>query len=526
MFALNRWKIFVILSVALGGLCLSLPVFFNQRLSFPQWFPQRELTLGLDLQGGAHLLLEVDQKKLMTDRYALILDRLRKTLREERIGYVHLVSTVQGVTFELRDAADTARLGAVLGPLEKGLTVGYLGASKVHVFLTPQTVDEIVQRAVDQSIETIRRRVDETGTKEPLIQSQGKGRIILQVPGLDDPQRVKDLIGQTAQLSFQLVDRILSREEAASFAVPPGKMLVPARPSTADGEQESTLVYLVEKDILLNGEMLVDAHPSFDQFDRAEVFFALNRLGAQRFADITRENVGRHFAIILDGQVASAPQIKQAILGGSGVIQGSFTVQQTQDLSLLMRSGALPAPLVVQEERTVGPGLGADSIHKGTQATILAIIAVAMLMMLAYSFFSVFANVAIVFNVALLMTSLVYLGATLTLPGIAGIALTIGMAVDANVLINERIKEELRLGRKLIQAIDVGYRRAMSTIVDSNLTTLLGACLLYYFGTGSVKGFGVTLSLGIIISMFTAVSLSRVFVYLWVKVKKPKTLWV
>ena len=272
--------------------------------------------------------------------------------------------------------------------------------------------------------------------------------------------------------------------------------------------------------------MLVDAHPASDDFGRPVVAFKFNNMGSDRFAQVTQENVGRQFAIVLDEEVASAPQIKQPILGGTGIIQGSFTIQQTQDLSLLMRSGSLPAPLVVLEERTVGPGLGSDSIRQGTEATIFAIIAVAILMFLAYSAFAVFANLAIFFNVALLITCLVYLGASLTLPGIAGIALTVGMAVDANVLINERIREELRLGRKVAQAIDLGYQRALTTIIDSNLTTLLGACLLYYFGTGSVRGFAVTLSLGIIISMFTAVSLTRVLVTLWVKARHPKTLWM
>lgn len=522
MFALNRGKILFILGLSLAGFLLSLPPFLKDKVSFPSWFPQKELILGLDLQGGAHLLLEVDQKKLLTDRYALLVDQVRKALRQERIGYMNLAAHPSGILFDVRELSQGSRLNALLEPLDTGVVVEMTG-SKVHVSLSPTAVQHIVGRAVEKSIETIRRRVDETGTKEPLIQSQGEGRIILQVPGIDDPERIKDLIGKTAQLSFQMVDQLVSTEEAPTFAVPPGKELLPDH-ETVEGKPR--IYYLIDKEVLLSGDMLVDARPTFDEYERPMVSFAFNHFGATRFGDVTRENVGRPFAIVLDREVISAPQIREPILGGAGVIQGNSTLQEVQDLSLLMRSGALPAPLVVLEERTVGPGLGADSIHKGTYATIMAIIFVAMFMLLAYSWFSTFANIAIIFNVALLITSLVYLGASLTLPGIAGIALTIGMAVDANVLINERIKEELRLGRKMIQAIDMGYQRAMSTIIDSNLTTLIGACLLYYFGTGSVRGFGVTLSLGIIISMFTAVSLSRVFIYLWIHLKKPKRLWL
>ncbi len=521
MFYLNRWKILFILLISFCGLIMSLPPFLKDVVNFPSWFPQKELVLGLDLQGGAHLLLEVNQKKLIADRYGFLLDQVRKNLRDAHIGYLNLLATPEGVLFDLRESVDETLLRTSLKSLDSGVQFDRTG-EKIRIFYPDAALQQIVQRAVEKSIETIRRRVDETGTKEPLLQPQGDGRIVLQVPGLDDPQRIKDLVGRTAQLSFQMVERLLHEDEKNTLLLKPGQELL----SDKDSSGEARTFYLVSKEAVLTGEMLVDAQPSFDEFQRPQVSFVFNSLGAQRFGATTRQNVGKLFAIVLDGEVISAPVIREPILGGSGVIQGNFSLQQSQDLALLMRSGALPAPLEILEERTVGPGLGVDSIHKGTQATFWAIVCVALFMLLAYSFFSVFANLAILFNVALLMTSLVYLGASLTLPGIAGIALTIGMAVDANVLINERIKEELRLGRKLIAAIDVGYQKAMATIIDSNLTTLIGACLLYYFGTGSVRGFGVTLSLGIIISMFTAVSLSRVFVYLWVTLKRPKKLWI
>lgn len=519
MLSLNRWKIFVILAISLSGLLLSLPALLGPSIPFPSWFPQRDIVLGLDLRGGAHLLLEVDQKKLIADRYGLLLDQVRKVLRTNRIGYLSLMATDKGIRFNLRNLKDFDQSLKGLRTIDPLLQISLTG-EMVRLGFDPQGLRSILADAVERSIPTIRRRVDETGTKEPLIQSQGEGRIVLQIPGLDDPAHIKDLLGKTAQLRFQMVEKILPSEEASSFSPDPEHEVLPS------SKTEGDFFYVVNREVVLSGDSLVDSRANYDENGKPAAGFVFDRLGAQKFSDITRDNGGRQFAIVLDGEVICAPHIREPITGGSGVITGSFTVQQAQDLCLLMRSGALPAPLVVLEERTVGPGLGSDSITQGTNATIIAIVCVAMLLILFYSYFSVFANIAMLFNVVLLITGLIYLGASLTLPGIAGIALTMGMAVDANVLINERIKEELRLGRKLIPAIDLGYQRAMSTIIDSNLTTLIGAILLCYFGTGPIRGFGVTLTLGIVISMFTAVSLSRVFVYLWLKMKHPKTAWL
>lgn len=524
MLYIARWKLCLILVVSVLGIYFALPNLFSPAVlnTFPSWFPRQQVVLGLDLQGGSHLLLEVETKKLMEERYNFLADALRGALRKARIGYLNLAPLDQGISFRLRDPQDFKKISEVLKHVDHDL-IFQEKEGKILISYSSEAQQAIVHRAVEKSIETIRQRIDETGTKEPLIQPQGEGRILLQLPGVDSPERVKQLIGKTAKLSFQLVEAVVPAGEEKTTAIPPGTELLPG--VSAAGKPPA-LYYLVRKEVLVSGDMLVDAQPTFDEYQRPQVAFRFNGQGAQRFGQATAENVGRPFAIILDQQVISAPSIREPILTGSGVIQGNFTLQEAQDLSLLMRSGALPAPLKFLEERTVGPGLGADSIHAGTVATIIAIGMVTLFMVLTYSAFGLFANLALFFNLTFLIAALSLLGATLTLPGIAGIALSMGMAVDANVLINERIKEELRAGHRLISAIDAGYQRAMTTIVDSNLTTLIGAAILYYFGTGPVRGCAVTLALGILVSMFTAISLSRVFVSLWLKWARPKTLWI
>jgi preprotein translocase subunit SecD len=377
--------------------------------------------------------------------------------------------------------------------------------------------------AVQQSIEIIRRRIDETGVREPTIQRQGDDRIIVQLPGIDDPERVKDLLGQTAKMSFHLVDIQNSVEEALAGRVPPGSMLLPMIEG-ASGPGNLNAI-LVKKRVAVSGENLVDAQPSFDGRDNQPVVsFRFDTLGAKKFGKITTDNVRRPFAIVLDGQVLSAPVIQEPILGGAGQISGNFSVQNTQDLSLLLRAGALPAPLTILEERTVGPGLGADSIAAGEIACLVGLIAVIIFMAIAYGRFGIYADFALMANIFLILGMLSMLQATLTLPGIAGIVLTIGMAVDANVLIFERIREEVRLGRNPIAAVDAGYSRALTTIIDSNLTTLIAAILLFSFGSGPIKGFSVTLAIGIVTSMFTAIMLTRLFVVTWLRAKRPDTL--
>ncbi|WP_031934547.1 protein translocase subunit SecD [Candidatus Hepatobacter penaei] len=526
MWSWRRLSLLVVTSVCL---VLSLPALMGPHVAarvLPSFLRGPFLTLGLDLQGGAHLLLEIDQKKMVSDHYSLLMGSLRRKLRDKECRYAAFRASPTGISFELLDDKPDAFLLELLHSVDGALRMQRTGET-VHVTLSEESLAALFKRAQEKSIETIRRRVDETGTKEPVIQAQGD-RILLQVPGADDPERVKALVGKTARLTFQLVQNVLSLDEMQSFVPSPGDEILFSFESE-EGAQERrgpNVAYVVQKEVLLSGDMLVDAQPSFDEYERPQVSFRLNGLGAELFAAVTQKNVGRLFAIVLDGSVVSAPQIRGPIPGGQGVIQGNFSLKEAQDLSLLMRAGALPAPLKVLEERLIGPGLGADSIQKGTLSTVLAIVLVVMIMFAAYSVFAGFANVALLVNLVLLMGGMAYFGATLTLPGIAGIALTLGMAVDANVLINERIKEELRLGRSVRGAIDMGYQRAMTTIIDSNLTTLIGAFILYSFGTGPVRGFAVTLSMGILISMFTAVLLSRALVFLWFAYKRPQTLWL
>lgn len=511
MLQIPNWKVFVILATCLLGIIFVSPNLVNHAAldKFPSWM--RPVNLGLELQGGSHLLLEVDVKAGLKDQLRTVLDSVRMALRQERIGYSGLAVKNDAVVFKLRDPEQLEQARMVISNSETEIKVK---DSLVYLTFTEAAKTALKRNMIHQSIEIIGRRINEYGTAEPNIQQQGEDRILVQFPGIEDPARLRQLLGKTAKLSFRLVN-----PQSASIlmggAVPPGYERMPG-----EGGRD----YIVSKQVLLSGENLIDAQPSFDEYNKPAVSFKLDALGGRKFAAITRENIRRELAIVLDNKVLSAPVINGVIPGGQGIITGSFTSKQTSDLAVLMRAGALPAPLHVLEERTVGPGLGADSISQGTNATILAIAAVAVFMLLFYSFFGILANIAVVFNLILLLAAMSVCGVTLTLPGIAGIALTIGMAVDANVLINERIKEELRNGRQMIAAVDMGYTHAMATIVDSNLTTLIGGAFLYIFGSGPIRGFAVTLSLGIVISMFTAISLTRLMVVYWFRWKRPKTL--
>ena len=388
--------------------------------------------------------------------------------------------------------------------------------------LTEKTIHDRKVAAVQQSIEIVRRRVDETGTREPTIQRQGDDRILVQLPGLDDPERIKRLLGKTAKMTFHLIDNRNSVEAAMVGRVPPGSRLLSSDDVDSNGQSR---MYLIRKRVMVSGDTLIDSQPSTDgRTNEPVVTFRFDTAGAKRFGLATSKNVGKLFAIVLDGKVISAPVIREPILGGSGQISGSFTFQSAQDLALLLRAGALPAPLTILEERSVGPGLGADSIAAGKIASILGMIAVLVFMAAAYGLFGFMADVALVVNMVLILGVLSFLQATLTLPGIAGIVLTIGMAVDANVLVFERIREEVRSGRTPISAVDTGYSRAFTTIMDANLTTLIAALLLYVFGSGPVRGFAVTLSIGIVTSMFTAIMLTRLLVVTWLRRTKPEAL--
>jgi preprotein translocase subunit SecD len=529
MLYFSRWKIFATLLTVLIVCGIAVPNFLNEKTvqSWPKW-AQRHIVLGLDLQGGSHILLEVDSNAVRQEKVATLLDDVRRVVRENRF---QATTARRGQTVEvrLREGVDRSAALAKLRELSTPLggILGGSGQRSVEVVdtgsvitLTPTepAVVERIRQAVEQSIQIVERRVNELGTVEPSIQREGVDRILVQVPGLQDPSRLKEILGKTAKLAFRLVDVNVPSDQLLAGRVPPDDDLL--KGSAAENAQP----YAIEKRVIVSGEDLTDAQPGFDQRNgEPMVSFRFNTNGARRFAQVTQENVGRPFAIVLDNEVISAPVIREPILGGSGQISGSFTVQQANDLAILLRAGALPAPLTIIEERTVGPGLGQDSIEKGKLASYVGSAMVIIFMLLTYGLFGLFANIAVAINVAMIFGVLSLLNATLTLPGIAGIVLTVGIAVDSNVLIYERIREEVRAGRSAIMAIDAGFARALATILDSNITTFIAAAVLFYIGTGPVRGFAITLGVGIITTVFTAFTLTRLIVSFWVRWFRPKT---
>ncbi|WP_425404741.1 protein translocase subunit SecD [Hwanghaeella sp.] len=513
------WKKVLIGVICAMGIIYAAPNFFPQGTfdGLPDFAPGKTLSLGLDLQGGSHLLLEVETDAVVKERLESTVDAIRRTLRKERIGYTGLGVQGSSVVFGLRDQSQLDAAQSNVREIDRTLRLSTLEDSRVSVTFDEATLSAARIHAVEQSVEIIRRRIDEMGTREPVIQRQGEDRILVQVPGFNDPGELIDIIGQTAKMTFHLLDERASPGQVPATA-PPGTVILPSNEN--DGQQ-----FLVERTVRVSGERLVDAQPSF-QNNQPVVSFRFDTLGGRQFGDVTQENAGRYLAIVLDGKVISAPVIREPILGGSGIISGSFTVQQVNDLALLLRAGALPAPITVLEQRSIGPSLGQDSVDAGQIASIIGLVAVIVFMIMSYGLFGVMADIALIFNIGLIIAVLSGLQATLTLPGIAGIVLTIGMAVDANVLIFERIREELAAGRSPFSAVDSGYRQALTTIIDSNLTTLIAALLLFAFGSGPIKGFAVTLSIGIVTSMFTAIMVTRFFVVSWLRSKRPATLTV
>ncbi len=513
-----RWKIVVILAVCLLGLIYASPNFWrsdNLGTNLPSWIPHKTVNLGLDLQGGAHLLIEVQTSAVLQERLEAVEDNVRRSLREARIGYRGLGVRDNAVVFTLRETGDADRVRQLVLERDGLVTVEIDSAGAGRLEYPPEVVVDVEGAAVEQTLEILRIRLNELGLREPTIQRHGADRIIVQLPGVDDPDTIKDLLTQTAKLTFHLLDQ---RNADPTAAAPPG-----ARWLKGTDALGQVVDYLVEKRVRVSGERLVDAQQTF-QDGQPVVSFRFDSVGARQFGRTTGEHVGRPLAIVLDNEVISAPRINEPILGGSGIISGSFSLTEAQNLALLLRAGALPAPLVYLEERTVGPGLGQDSIDAGKAASIIGMVAVLVFMVVIYGLFGLMANIALVFNMALIFGALSLLQATLTLPGIAGIVLTIGMAVDANVLIFERIREEARVGRGVIGAIDAGYDRALKTIIDANLTTLIAAALLFWFGSGPVKGFAVTLAIGILTSMFTAIWVTRLMVVFWVRRRRPQLL--
>jgi len=507
----SLWRLSFILVIIISAITFSIPtLFYNSNNE--NWFFEKKVNLGLDLQGGSHLLLEVKNEILLKEEINNISDFVRKFSREERITIISLEIKTDELLIETSNKLDTDKLVEFKNKNYPRLNITRNDNNLVFT-ISDSHKKNLFESAINQSLEIVRKRIDESGTKEPLIQRQGIDRILLQLPGIKDPARIKNLLGKTAKLTFHMVDdeNLIDLDNSSP---PPGKMII-------KDNLDENIKYLVEVRIRVGGENLVDAQPTYEQGSPA-VSFRFNPLGARKFGKATSSNVGKRFAVILDNRVITAPVIRSAITDGNGVITGNFTIQEAQDLSLLLRAGALPAPIEIIEERSVGPGLGADSINAGKIASITGLILVGIFMFLTYGILGFIANISLITNLFIIISSLSLIGVTLTLPGIAGIVLTIGMAVDANVLIFERIKEEINRSNHLITAINNGFKKAISTIIDANLTTLIAALLLFIFGSGPIKGFAVTLSLGIVASMFTAILLTNLLTLIWYNSTKPK----
>lgn len=532
MLHFSRSKIISICAISIVAIFLALPnLFSDQKISnFPSFIPSQKVNLGLDLQGGSHLLLEVDTDSIEKEKIEDLTFDLRRMLKKDGIKYNNLKVIDDSIIFKITDATLVSGLVKNIKELSQSTSQNAVSAQSksnleidinndlINVSLTDDYLKQISISAVNQSIEIVRRRIDELGTREPTIQKQGTSRILIQLPGLDDPERIKSLLGKTAKLTFKLVDQKASYDPSNPTKAPVGSEIL-------SSDSNSEFKYIVKKKVMVGGENLVDAQPGFDsQTNEPVVNFRFDRIGAKKFGKVTKANIGKPFAIILDNKVVSAPVIRDAILGGSGQISGGFSAEEAADLAVLLRAGALPAPLVILEERSVGPDLGADSILAGKIAALIGFIAVIIFMVLVYRSFGFFADVALILNLIMVLGILSLLQATLTLPGIAGIILTIGMAVDANVLIFERIKEELRSGSSVINSVDSGYKRALSTILDANITTLIAASILFFMGSGPVKGFSVTLAIGIFTSVFTAFTVTRLMVSIYISKMKPKEL--
>ena len=512
----SKIKSFLILMSVLLGVVYAMPNFIsisNNNVSY-SFLPGKKINLGLDLKGGSYLLLKADMVVVFEEKLQGLLSDIRYSLRKSKIGYKKLIAKKGIVSFEKRGDTPNDNVKSVIIGLNKNLIIDNKN-NKFFVNFSDLNKQEITKATMTQAIEIVRRRIDETGTNEPSIQQQGADRIIVQLPGLDDPSRIKKLLGKTAKLNFQLVHPSISSDDIERGSnAPPGYVIL-------EEDKNPSRLYMVNKRVMVSGEMLKDASPTFDRNNSPSVSFQLSPLGGKKFGRVTGQNIGKPFAIILDNKVVSAPVIQSQIFS-SGQITGSFSVQETNDLALVLRSGALPAPMIILEERSVGPGLGSDSISSGKIASVAGLIAVMIFMLMTYGIFGIFANIALFCNIIFILALLSLLQATLTLPGIAGIVLTMGMAVDANVLIFERIKEEYKAGREIIDAIESGFQRAISTIVDANLTTLFAALALFSFGSGPIKGFSVTLMIGIITSMFTAIVITKYLVLAYSKKRDIK----
>ncbi len=527
MLNFSRWTIAAILLPLVIGIVCAIPSFLPdsavQRLP---GFMQTRVNLGLDLSGGSHLLLEASTQDVAKQRLTNMEEQVRTELRRgtPRISIGDISSRDGKLSFMVREPAQVDAAVERIRPLTQGagltgqrdFNVEVVNSSTIVITPTEAGIDNAVKSAMEVATEVIRKRIDEMGTREPTIQQQGGNRIVVQVPGLQNPKALKDLLGQTAKLEFKLVDTSANPSEVAQGRAPVGSEVLPY-PNNPSGIP----AIAVKRQVMVSGEDLTDATQGYDQSNQAIVNIRFNGSGGRKFGQVTSQNVNRPFAIILDGTVLSAPNINEPILGGSAQISGSFTVESANQLAIALRSGKLPVALTVVEERTVGPQLGADSIRAGLLAAVIAVAAVAAFMFVSYGRFGMYANIAVTINVLVILGVMGMLGATLTLPGIAGFVLTIGTAVDANVLIYERIREERRRGRGVVQAIEFGYKEASRTIFEANVTHAIAGGIMLALGSGPVKGFAIVLLIGIATSVFTAVTFTRLLASRWLRAKRP-----
>lgn len=526
MLIFERWKIIFVVLVTLFFTLAALPNVIPPKYhgKLPGWMSQ-SVPLGLDLRGGSHLVLEVDFKTYLREHIANARDGLRKELRDAKVGYTELRAGSDAISLRVRPetVGKDVNVNSIIRKADPDLSIDEGEKGALRIYYNERTLKDIQSRLLSQSIEIVTRRIDESGTKEPIIQRQGIDRIVVQVPGLADPDELKRLLGKTAKMSFHLVDESVTPENLARGVVPAGTRILNSDESGDPTSPRGLEKYAIISQVALSGEMLTNSHATYKD-GQPIVDFKFNRLGAQKFGEITQKNINRRFAVVLDNKVITAPVIRGAILGGAGIIEGNFTVESANELATLLRAGALPAPLTIIEERSVGPSLGQDSIDAGTMASVVGISCVIIFMLLGYGLFGFFANIALMIHLIIIIGVMSLMQATLTLPGIAGIVLTMGMAVDANVLIFERMRDEVRFGKTPFSAISHGFDLAWGTILDSNITTLMAAGLLYTLGAGSVKGFAVTLTIGILSTMFASVMVCRMFIFIWARKTRPKKL--
>jgi len=530
MLEFPKWKVWLVTLVVAVGILFSIPSLIAGtplESSWPKWLPQYKINLGLDLAGGSHLLLEADSNDAQKQRLQAMEDSVSTELRRDPRVDIGDISTAGGrLSFLVRNPtqvdAAVERLRALTKP--QGLTgqrdwdVQVVDSTRIVMNPTPEGTARALKDAMGVARDVVRRRIDPGGTKEITVVTEGTNRVLVQVPGVENPEALKKLIGQTARLEFKLVDTAADPQQVAAGHAPAGSQVLPMADSTG--------FIAVKRRVMVSGDQLTDAKQSFDQDGRPDIDITFNTAGARRFGRVTQENVNKPFAIILDDKVLSAPNINEPILGGRAQISGNFTVQSAHDLAVSLSSGKLPVKLNVIEERTVGPDLGKDSIHKGVIASVVGTGLVILFMLVTYGRFGVYATIALIVNAFLILGIMALFNATLTLPGIAGFILTIGAAVDANVLINERIREEIRRGRRLIDAVETGYHEAFRAIFDANVTHVISAGIMAYFGSGPVRGFAVVLMIGVVTSVFTAVYFTRMLVALWIRRTRPRALHI